>query len=257
MTTHAFYERLPFTGWLVVERRRLSVERTFSGKEARMTDRISAKQFHESEGVEDWRVLGDGACAYFRTGSFVAGARLVQAIGELPDVDDHHTDVDVRPDGVTVRLITISDDYYGMSRRDVELARQISAVARGLGLAADPSAVQSLLVIPGATMTAEVMPFWRAVLGYVPRGDSPDEDLVDPRRRAPAFWFEQMEQPRPDDGGAIHVAIWVPYEQAAARIAAALAAGGRMVRDEFAPSWWTLADAAGNEADIATTMDRS
>jgi 4a-hydroxytetrahydrobiopterin dehydratase len=152
-----------------------------------MTDRLSPKQFHESEGVEDWRVLGDGACAYFRTGSFVAGARLVQAISELPGVDDHHPDVDVRHDGVTVRLITIADDHYGMSRRDVELARQISASARGLGLSADPSAVQSLLVIPGATVTAEVMPFWRAVLGYEPRRDSPDEDLVDPRNRAPAF----------------------------------------------------------------------
>jgi len=48
----------------------------------------------------------------------------------------------------------------------------------------------------------------------------------------------------------------VPYEQAEPRIAAALAAGGRMVCDEFAPSWWTLADASGNEADIATTMGR-
>jgi 4a-hydroxytetrahydrobiopterin dehydratase len=65
-----------------------------------------------------------------------------------------------------------------------------------------------------------------------------------------------MKEPRGDGGGAIHVAIWVPYEQAQARIAAALAAGGRMVRDEFAPSWWTLADAAGNEADIATAQGR-
>jgi 4a-hydroxytetrahydrobiopterin dehydratase len=94
-----------------------------------------------------------------------------------------------------------------MSTRDVELARQISAVARELGLSADPSAVQSLLVIPGATDTAEVMPFWRAVLGYEPRGDSPDEDLVDPRSRGPSFWFEPMDEPRPDGGGAIHVAI--------------------------------------------------
>ena len=37
---------------------------------------------------------------------------------------------------------------------------------------------------------------------------------------------------------------------------AALAAGGRLVRDDQAPSWWTLADAAGNEADIATTKGR-
>jgi 4a-hydroxytetrahydrobiopterin dehydratase len=221
-----------------------------------MTDRLSPRQFHESEGVEAWRVIGDGACAYFRTGSFSAGARLVQAISEVPGVEDHYPDIDLRHDGVTVRLITVTDGYYGMSRRDVELARQISAVAQGLGLAADPSAVQSVLIVPGATVTAEVMPFWKAVLGYEPRRDSPDEDLVDPRRRAPAFWFEQMEQPRPDGGGAIHIAVWVPYEQAEGRVAAALAAGGRMVRDEFAPSWWTLADAAGNEADIATTMGR-
>jgi 4a-hydroxytetrahydrobiopterin dehydratase len=155
-----------------------------------------------------------------------------------------------------VRLITITDDYYGVSQRDVELARQISAVAREQGVTSDPSAVQTLLVIPGALVTAEVMPFWKAVLGYEPRGDSPEEDLVDPRSRGPSFWFERMKEPRPDGGGAIHIAVWVPYEQAEARVAAALAAGGRMVRDQFAPAWWTLADAAGNEADIATTMNR-
>jgi 4a-hydroxytetrahydrobiopterin dehydratase len=233
-----------------------------SDKEGRMNDqmtmseRITPKEFRESDGVADWRVLGDGANAYFRTGSFAAGARLVQAISELPGVEDHHPDIDVRHDGVTVRLITFTDDYGGMTQRDRALARQISAAARKLGLSADPSAVQSLLVIPGATDRAKVMPFWRAALGYEPRRDSPAEDLVDPRGRTVPFWFERMKEPRADGGGAIHVAIWVPYEQAQARIAAALAAGGRMVRDEFAPSWWTLADAAGNEADIATTMGR-
>jgi 4a-hydroxytetrahydrobiopterin dehydratase len=221
-----------------------------------MTDFISPNRFHDSDGVEDWRVLGDGACAYFRTRSFAEGARLVQAIGQLPGVDDHPPDADLRHDGVTVRVITATADYFGMSLRDVEMARRISAAARELGLPADPSVVQSALVIPGAPDRAKVMPFWRAVLGYEPRPDSPDEDLVDPRGRGPSFWFEQMNEPRPDGGGSIHVAIWVPHEQAEARIAAALAAGGRMVRDEFAPSWWTLADASGNEADIATTKGR-
>jgi len=143
-----------------------------------------------------------------------------------------------------------------MTRGIVELASRISAAARNLGFSADPSAVQSLLVIPGATDRPGVMPFWRAVLGYEPRRDSPAEDLVDPHSRTVPFWFEQMEEPRADGGGAIHVAVWVPSEQAEARIAAALAAGGRMVRDKFAPSWWTLADPAGNEADIATVKDR-
>jgi 4a-hydroxytetrahydrobiopterin dehydratase len=220
------------------------------------TTPITAREFHATDGLEDWRVVGDGACAYFRTGSFAAGARLVQAIGELAGIDDNHTDVDLRQDGVTVRLITAIDDYMGMSTRDVELAGQISALARDHGVSADPSAVQSVLVVPGASVTAEVMPFWQALLGYERRPDSPDEDLVDPRGRGPAFWFEAMDEPRPGGLGAIHVAVWVPYEQAEARVAAALAAGGRMVRDDFAPSWWTLADAAGNEADIATIKGR-
>jgi 4a-hydroxytetrahydrobiopterin dehydratase len=221
-----------------------------------MTDPITPSQFHQAEGVNDWRLTSEGATAFFRTRSFAESARFVQAISELQGVEDHRPGIDVRRDGVTVHMITYTDDYFGPSRRDLELARQISVAARQLGLAADPSAVQSLLIIPGAPNIAQVIPFWRAVLGYVPRTDSPDEDLVDPHDRGPAFWFEQMDEPRADGGGAIHVAIWVPYEQAQARIAAALAAGGRMVRDEFAPSWWTLADPAGNEADIATTQAR-
>jgi|SRR6266850_2172151 len=83
-------------------------------------------------GVEDWRVIGDGACAYFRTGSFAASARLMQAISQLPGVEHRKPDVDLRHDGVTVRLITYTHDYYGMSQRDVQMARQISAAARWL-----------------------------------------------------------------------------------------------------------------------------
>ena len=51
-------------------------------------------------------MLGDGACAYFRTGSFAAGVELVDEIGRLADAADHHPDVDLRYAGVTVRLIT-------------------------------------------------------------------------------------------------------------------------------------------------------
>ena len=219
-----------------------------------MSDYITAREFHAADGVEDWRVIGDGACAFFRTRSFAEGARLVQAIGGLSGVSDRGPDVDIRRDGVTVRLITITDDYYGMSQHDIELARQISSAARDLALQAEPSAVQNILIVPGAPDTAAVMPFWRAVLGYEPRGDSPDADLVDPHDRGPGFWFEQMDEPR-QGGGAIHIAVWMPYEEAEARVAAALAAGGRLVRD-VSPAWWTLADAAGNEADIATVKSR-
>jgi 4a-hydroxytetrahydrobiopterin dehydratase len=220
------------------------------------TQRISPSDFQESEGLEDWRVLGEGACIFFPTQSFAESARLVQAIGETPGVEDHPPAVDVRQGGVTVRLVTAEQDYLGMTEVDVQVARQITVAARDLGLSADPSAVQYLLVIPGAPNIAEVMPFWQALLGYQPRPDSPAEDLVDPQDRGPGLWFESMDEPRSDGGGAIHVAVWVPHDQAEARVAAALAAGGRMVRDDFAPAWWTLADAAGNEADIATVTGR-
>jgi 4a-hydroxytetrahydrobiopterin dehydratase len=221
-----------------------------------MTERISPKEFHEAEGAEDWRVLSEGGCAFFKTDSMAAAATFVQGIAALADVDAHNVDVDIRRDGVTVRLITLEEGYMGMSQRDVELARQISALARDQGLAADPSALQTLLIVPGAPDITAVRPFWRAVLGYEPRIDSPDEDLVDPHRIGTPFWLETMREPRGDGGGAIHVAVWLPYEQAQARVAAALAAGGHMVRDKYAPAWWTLADAAGNEADISTVETR-
>ncbi|MDQ3690926.1 MAG: 4a-hydroxytetrahydrobiopterin dehydratase [Chloroflexota bacterium] len=221
-----------------------------------MSTRITAQQFHDSEGIADWRVLAEGAIAFFRTNSFAQSGGLVQAIGEIRGVSDHPPAVDVRADGVTFRLISVADDYFGMTDRDVEVARHISGIARKFGLSADPSAVQSLLVIPGAPDVSQVMPFWRTMLGYDPRLDSPDEDLVDPQDRGPAFWIESMDEPRPGGGGAMHVGIWVPADQAEARVAAAMAAGGRIVRDDFAPSWWTLADAAGNEADIATITGR-
>jgi 4a-hydroxytetrahydrobiopterin dehydratase len=220
-----------------------------------MSEHLTPAQFAASEGVADWRVIVDGANAFFPTPSFAASAAFVGAIAALPRMGEIGTGVDIRHDGVTVKLLTQADDWWGPSARDVELARAISAIAREQGLEADTGAIQGMLVVPGASSTAEVMPFWQAVLGYERRRDSPDEDLVDAHDRGLAFWFEGMDEPRGDGGGAIHLAVWLPYELAEARVKAALAAGGRLVRD-VAPMWWTLADAAGNEVDVATTKDR-
>ena len=61
---------------------------------------------------------------------------------------------------------------------------------------------------------------------------------------------------KPGNLGAIHLAVWVGIDQAQARVDAALAAGGKLVRDDYAPAWWTLADAYGNEVDVATVEYR-
>jgi 4a-hydroxytetrahydrobiopterin dehydratase len=86
------------------------------------------------------------------------------------------------------------------------------------------------LVIP------DVLPFWRAVLGYEQVGAA---DLIDPNLQGPPFWFQQMDAARLQRN-RIHIDVYVPVDQAEARVAAALAAGGHLVSDENAPEWWTL-----------------
>jgi 4a-hydroxytetrahydrobiopterin dehydratase len=206
--------------------------------------------------VPDWRIVSDGAVAFYPTDSLATSVKFVGALSAIAGLGEHRFGIDLRQGGVTVRVVTLREDLMGLTARDLELAQQISKVATDHGLEADPAQVQSLLIIPGAPDIKAIMPFWRTVLGYVPRPDSPEEDLVDPHDRDAAFWFETMEEPRGDGLGAIHIAVWLPIEQARARVDAALAAGGHLVRDDFAPAWWTLADAYGNEVDVATVSQR-
>src|SRR5207245_10483377 len=104
--------------------------RTFAhstGEGKTVSDQITMRKFRESDGVEDWRVVGEGACASFRTGSFAAGARLVNAISELAGLDDHHPDVDLRHDGVIVRLISVAADDYWISDLYLVTVRTVTA----------------------------------------------------------------------------------------------------------------------------------
>jgi 4a-hydroxytetrahydrobiopterin dehydratase len=221
-----------------------------------MNDRIFSREFHAAEGTEGWRVLPEGAYVFFRADSFSMSARLVGAIDKLVGEGDERFDgpfIDIRTGSVTVLIGSFKGADYGLLRSDLELARAISAAAREIGLSAEPAAIQSLSIIPGATERGAIMPFWQAVLGYERRPDSPDEDLVDPEGRLAPFWFEEMEELRADGAGSIHLVVWVPWDQAEARVAAGIAAGGRLIRHDVAEAFWTLADPAGNEVDIATT----
>jgi 4a-hydroxytetrahydrobiopterin dehydratase len=215
-------------------------------------DRIFSHQFHAAEGAGAWRVLPEGAYAFFRSESFAASARFVEAISGLVG-EGEAPHVDIRSDGVTVLIGAFKGEHFGLVQRDLDLARSIAATADEMGLTPQPSTIQSLSIIPGATDRGTIMPFWQAVLGYVPRPDSPDEDLVDSHDRGAPFWFEEMEELRPDGKGTIHFVVWVPWDEAAGRVDAGIATGGRLVRHNTEEGFWTLADPAGNEVDIATT----
>jgi 4a-hydroxytetrahydrobiopterin dehydratase len=217
-----------------------------------MDGRILSARFHAAEGADAWRVLPDGAFAHFRTDSFGTSVRFVEAVSALIGAADA-PDIDIRRGGVTVLVRAFKGTEFGLVQGDLDLARAISATAREMGLRADPSAIETLSIIPGAIDRRTIMPFWQGVLGYDPRPDSPDEDLVDPHGRLAPFWFEEMDELRPDGAGTVHLVVWVPWDAAEARVAAGLAAGGRLVRRNEEEKFWTLADPVGNEVDIATT----
>jgi 4a-hydroxytetrahydrobiopterin dehydratase len=219
-----------------------------------MTEPIKIPDFLAN--APDWRVVSDGAVAFYPTESLATSARFVSALAEVPNLAEHQFGIDVRGDGVSIRVVTLREDMMGLTERDLELAQHISETARAHGLTGDPAQIQSVLIIPGAPNRREVMPFWQAVMGYVPRPDSPEEDLIDPHDRGVALWFEEMEQARPGGLGAVHLAVWMGIDEAPARVEAALAAGGTLVRDDYAPAWWTLADKYGNEVDVATVAHR-
>lgn len=212
-------------------------------------ERTTARMFHDAGGVEDWRVLYWGAYAYYRTGSFAGGVRLVAAIAEIADDMDHFPDVDLRPEGVTVR--TFSGEGGALGESDIEFARRCSEVARELGLEADPSQVQAVGIAVAQDAGADVRPFWAAAFGYK---ELADEDAIDPHRRHPHIAFHELNPPKAGRG-RVHLDVSVPADQAEARVAAALAAGGRIADDSHVPAWWTLASPDNHGVDIAAWPD--
>jgi 4a-hydroxytetrahydrobiopterin dehydratase len=215
-----------------------------------MTVFITPKQFHDADGVDDWRVLWSVAFALYRTGDFTTGLKLVQEIGRLAEAAGHHPDLNLRSGVLEVRLVT--RERWSLTDADLDLARQISAAAKALGIQADPSSTRTWEFAIDAVDVDKVRAFWCAVLGYEMVGES---DIADPDGLYPPVYVQKMEVMR-EGRNRIHIDVGVPHEQAEARVAAALAAGGRLVTDRFAPMWWVLADPEGNEVDLATWIGR-
>jgi 4a-hydroxytetrahydrobiopterin dehydratase len=210
--------------------------------------RLTGQQVLE-EGLDGWRVVLGRLQARFGTGDFSSGARLVAEIARVADEADHHPDVDLRYPHVTVTLV--SHDVKGLTARDVRLARRISELAADAGADPDPAAPQLVELALDTPSTAGVLPFWQAVLGY----DASDDDVTDPAGRLVPLWFQPTQSSEPDRQ-RFHVDVSVPHDVAQQRIAAAIEAGGTLVDDRAAPSFWVLADAEGNKACICTWEGR-
>ncbi|WP_028047713.1 4a-hydroxytetrahydrobiopterin dehydratase [Cellulomonas sp. URHE0023] len=210
-----------------------------------VTDRVDARH---------WRVIAGRLRATFGADDFAAAAAFVSRVAQAADAANHHPDVLLRWGEVAVT--TVSHDAGGLTQRDVDLAATISALADELGLAGKPPKSETLEIAIDAIDIPAVRPFWKAVLAYVDDGGDDDNAIADPAGVGPAFWFQQMDAPRPQRN-RIHLDVIVPHDEAESRVAAAIAAGGHLVSDDAAPRFWVLADTEGNEACVCTWEGRS
>ena len=99
------------------------------------------------------------------------------------------------------------------------------------GVSADPDHTRTWEFALDALDIDQVRTFWCAVLGYEMAGDS---DIADPDGLYPPVYVQQMAEMR-TGRNRIHIDVGVPHDQAEARVTAALAAGGTLVSDRFAP----------------------
>lgn len=202
-----------------------------------------------TEAAPGWRVVCGKLQLLLDCGSFAAAVALVDEVARLAEERNHHPDVDLRYR--RVRLVLVSHEAGGITEADIELANAIWEVARTRGHTAEHSSASDLELGIDTMDADRIRPFWAAVLGYSERRG----DLVDPLGVGPTIWFQQMDEPRPQRN-RIHLDFHLPHDLVPARLEAAQAAGGRIVRDAEAPSWWVLADPDGNEVCLCTWQDR-
>lgn len=217
---------------------------------------LTSTQVREA-GIDDWRQVLGRIKARFRTGDFATGLALVNRIGAAAEAANHHPDITLTYTDVIVALS--SHDQHGITRRDLDLARQISASAAELRIKADVSGLTQLELGLDTALGEQVAPFYAALLGaQIVRGEP-----VDSTGQVPTVWWQD---PHETDEAFVrseqqfqqrwHFDVWVPHDEAEHRLQAVLDAGGRLVNDAAAPAYWVVEDADGNRSCICTPSGR-
>jgi 4a-hydroxytetrahydrobiopterin dehydratase len=219
------------------------------------------QQISDAVDPAGWRLVLGAIYTELLTPSLVESADAASlAVAAVGADGQGHLSLDIRADRAVLRLQSAA--VGAVTGRDIRLAHEVSGALAARGLRPTPGAVQALEIAIDALDIGLVRPFWKAITGYTDEaGSELNAALVDPSGRAPAIWFQQMDVPRGRIDGhvirnRIHLDIDVPHEAAAARIDAAIAAGGTLLSDAAAPAFWVLADPEGNEACICTWQGR-
>ncbi|MFI7066294.1 VOC family protein [Kribbella sp. NPDC050124] len=216
---------------------------TVADAEGNEVDIVGGADF---EDAADWRGLF-GGMTFYPTTSPAVTVDLVTAVAGLVDESGLPLMVDVRPDGVA--LDTGKDLWE--DDRFADLARRTQAAAHDLGLTADPSRLRFVQFGIDAVDVAAVRAFWQEVLGYAADTRQHVTDIYDPRWLNPPLFFQQMDaadEARRRQRNRIRFELVVPSDRFEDRLGAAVAIGGRVVRQQ--PGRTTVADPENNELDL-------
>jgi 4a-hydroxytetrahydrobiopterin dehydratase len=224
-----------------------------------MADRqqkLTAAQVQDS-GLADWRQIIGRIKARFRTGDLASGTALVNRIGLAAAAVHAQPEITLTSADVVVALS--SPEVRGITERDLDLARQISAAAVELGVSADVSGLTQLELGLDTTASEHLASFYAALLDSELQSGEP----VDPSGQVPTVWWQDPSEP--DETLALpeqshrqrwHFDVWVPHDDAQRRLQAVIDAGGRLVSDAGAPSYWVVEDTDGNRSCICTSLGR-
>ena len=216
-------------------------------------DKLSTQEILDA-GLADWRKLAQALHARYRVVDFKAGAAFVAAVAEMAETASHQPDLKMTNGVVDVSLCTHEDGLW-VTQKDIDMAWQISEIARQQGLTPEPAAVTQFELALDTANENGVAPFWSVLLTGSPDNRIYDS-VFDPTSRVPSLWFQGTDEHEPPRQ-RWHFDLWLAPEVADERIAAAVASGGSVVDDSQAPSFTVLADPDGNKVCVCTCLERS
>ncbi len=215
-------------------------------------ERLTNQQVLDASLV-DWRKLAQALHARYLVPDYKVAAAFVAAVAEVAEDDGHHPDLKLTYGAIDVSLCTHEDGLW-VTQKDIAMARKISEIARGIGLAPEPASVTQLEIALDTADDDRVTPFWSALLTGSPDNRIYDT-IFDPTGRVPSLWFQGTDDHQPPRQ-RWHFDLWLAPETVDQRIAAAVAAGGSVVNSSEAPTFTVLADPDGNRVCICCATGR-
>jgi Glyoxalase-like domain len=217
-------------------------------------DLVPGDALGERIGTADWQAVFS-AMACYRTTSPTQQRDLAVAAAALADNAAFPLLVDLRPGLVIIDSgkDQWEDDAHGLDLDFTDLAEKLQTAARELGATADPGLPRFVQLFLDAADVAAVRAFWVAALGYTDDRRAGLTDIHDPRRLNPVLVFQELDPSdteRRRQRNRIHFELAVPSGLVQKRLAAALAAGGRLLDES--EDRWRVADPEGNEVVIVS-----